>query len=68
MLAASLAGLFVVSVSNPPTQDARAGQGQIGSANNGFTVTLNAALAPKTLAILNRVQNQNLRGRTPSRT
>ena len=36
-------GLFVVSVSNPPTQDVRAGQGQIGSANNGFTVTLNGA-------------------------
>ena len=36
-------GLFVVSVSNPPTQDARATMGQIGSANNGFTVTLSAA-------------------------
>ena len=37
-------GLFVVSLSNPPTQDARAGQGQIGSANNGFTVTLSGSL------------------------
>ena len=37
------AGLFVVSVSNPPTADARAGLGQWGTANNGFTVTLNAA-------------------------
>ena len=36
-------GLFVVSMSNPPTQDARAGMGQIGAANNGFTVVLNAA-------------------------
>jgi len=34
---------FVVSVGNPPTQDTRAGQGQIGSLNNGFTVTLNQA-------------------------
>jgi hypothetical protein len=32
--------LVVIAVSNPPTQDTRAGQGQIGSANNGFTVTL----------------------------
>ncbi len=36
-------GLYVVAVSNPPTQSQVAGQGQIGSANNGFTVTLNAA-------------------------
>ena len=32
--------LAVSSVSNPPTQSAVAAQGQIGSANNGFTVTL----------------------------
>ena len=32
--------LVVGSVSNPPTQSAVAGQGQIGAANNGFTVTL----------------------------
>jgi hypothetical protein len=32
--------LFVSSVSNPPTQSTVAGAGQIGSANNGFTVTL----------------------------
>ena len=37
------AGLYVVSVSNPPTQSTVAGAGQIGSANNGMTVTLNAA-------------------------
>ena len=37
-------GLFVVSLSNPPTADARAGQGQWGSANNGFTVTLSGSL------------------------
>ncbi len=36
------AGLFVVAVSNPPTQSTAAGAGQIGSANNGMTVTLNA--------------------------
>jgi len=35
-------GLYVVSVSNPPTQSTTAGAGQIGSANNGFTVTLNS--------------------------
>ena len=32
--------LVVQSVSNPPTQSTVAGQGQVGSANNGFTVTL----------------------------
>ena len=37
------AGLYVVAVSNPPTQSTVAGAGQIGSANNGMTVTLNAA-------------------------
>ena len=36
-------GLYVVSVSNPPTQSTTAGAGQIGSANNGMTVTLNSA-------------------------
>ena len=35
-------GLYVVSVSNPPTQSTTAGAGQIGAANNGFTVTLNS--------------------------
>ncbi len=35
--------LVVLAVDHPPTQDTRAGQGQIGSANNGFKVTLNAA-------------------------
>ena len=30
------AGLYVLSVSNPPTQSAVAGQGQIGTANNGM--------------------------------
>ena len=37
------AGLYVVAVSNPPTQSTVAGAGQIGSANNGMTVTLNGA-------------------------
>jgi hypothetical protein len=32
--------LVVDAVSNPPTQSTVAGQGQVGSANNGFTVTL----------------------------
>jgi hypothetical protein len=32
--------LYVTSVSNPPTQSTVAGAGQIGSANNGFTVSL----------------------------
>ena len=36
-------GLFVVSVDHPPTQDTRAGQGQIGFRWNNFIVTLNAA-------------------------
>jgi hypothetical protein len=36
-------GLVVTAVDHPPTQDTRAGQGQIGSLNNGFVVTLNAA-------------------------
>ncbi len=36
-------GLVVTAISNPPTQSTVAGAGQIGSANNGFTVTLNAA-------------------------
>jgi hypothetical protein len=35
--------LVVTAVDHPPTQDTRAGQGQIGSLNNGFVVTLNAA-------------------------
>jgi hypothetical protein len=37
------AGLVVLAVSNPPTQSTVAGAGQVGSANNGFTVTLSAA-------------------------
>jgi hypothetical protein len=37
------ANLVVVSISNPPTQSTVAGAGQIGAANNGWTVTLNAA-------------------------
>jgi hypothetical protein len=37
------AGLVVTSVSNPPTQSTAAGKGQIGAANNGFTVTTNAS-------------------------
>lgn len=41
-------GLFVISVSNPPTQSNVAGQGQIGSANNGWTVTLNTTLGAST--------------------
>jgi hypothetical protein len=36
-------GIFVTSVSNPPTQSTVAGQGQIGSANNGFVVGLSAS-------------------------
>jgi hypothetical protein len=36
-------GLVVLSVSNPPTQSTAPGAGQIGSANNGFTVKLSAA-------------------------
>jgi hypothetical protein len=35
--------LVVSAVSNPPTQSTVAGQGQIGSANNGFTVTLSGS-------------------------
>jgi hypothetical protein len=37
------AGTFVISVDHPPAQDTRAGQGQIGSLNNGFIVQLNQA-------------------------
>jgi hypothetical protein len=35
--------LVVTSVDHPPTQDTRAGQGQIGSLNDGFKVTLSGA-------------------------
>ena len=37
------AGLVVLSISNPPTPSTVAGAGQIGTANNGFTVTLSAS-------------------------
>jgi hypothetical protein len=40
------AGMTVLSVDHPPTQDTRAGQGQIGSLNNGFIVTMSATAPP----------------------
>jgi hypothetical protein len=43
------AGMTVLSVDHPPTQDTRAGQGQIGSLNNGFVVTMSAT-APASVA------------------
>ena len=36
-------GFIVTAVSNPPTQSTVAGQGQIGAANNGWTVTVSGS-------------------------